>query len=165
MAVSKDKKKEILAKLKEAAEKASTVVFVNFTALPVALVTEIRKTLRENGVGYFVAKKTLIKKAFGEQKIEGTMPELPGEIAITWGADQVAPAKGIYDYQKKNPDFLKIVGGIFEGKYVDGVMMASIASIPPREVLLGQLVNVINSPIQGLVIALDAIAKKQEAMA
>jgi large subunit ribosomal protein L10 len=164
MAITKDKKVKILSKLKDAVEKANTMVFVNFHALPVALVTEIRKTLRESGVGYFVAKKTLIKKVFGEKAFSGTLPELPGEIAIAYGADQIAPAKGVYDYQKKNPESLKIVGGVFEGKFVDAQMMTSIAAIPPRETLYGMLVNVINSPIQGVVLALDAIAKKKEAV-
>lgn len=165
MAISKDKKVLILNKLKEATEKANTMVFVNFHALPVNLTTEIRKTLREDGVGYFVAKKTLIKKAFAEKSFGGEMPELPGEIAVAFGEDQIAPAKGIYEYQKKNPELLKIVGGIFEGKFVDSQMMTSIASIPGREVLYGMFVNVINSPIQGLVMALDAIAKKKESIA
>ncbi len=165
MAISKDKKVEILSKLKEATEKSNTLVFVNFHALPVSLATEIRKTLRESGVGYFVAKKTLIKKAFNEKGFGGSLPELPGEIAVAYGVDQVAPAKGIYEYQKKNPEALKIVGGVFEGNFVGPEMMTSIAAIPPREVLYGMLVNVINSPIQGLVIALDAIANKKEATA
>lgn len=165
MAISKDKKVEILGKLKEATDKSNTMVFVNFHALPVALTTEIRKSLREAGVGYFVAKKTLIKKAFGEKGFGGNIPELPGEIAVAYGEDQVAPAKGIYDYQKKNPELLKIVGGVFEGKFVDAQMMTAIAAIPPREVLYGMFVNVINSPIQGLVMALDQIAKKKEATA
>lgn len=103
-------------------------------------------------------------------KIEGEMPALEGEIAIAYsqsadeaGDDQLAPAKGVYDFAKKNPELLKIVGGVFEGKYMDAKEMMSVATIPGREVLLGMLVNVINSPIQGLVMALDAIAKKQEA--
>ena len=165
MAISRDKKVEILGKLKTAMEKANTMVFVNFHAVPVVLATEIRKNLRDNGVGYFVAKKTLIKKAFSEKNFGGNIPDLPGEIAVAYGADQIAPAKGIYDYQKKNPDLLKIVGGVFEGNFVDAQMMTSIAAIPPREVLYGMLVNVINSPIQGLVMALDAIAKKREMVA
>ena len=165
MAISKDKKVEILGKLKEATEKANTMVFVNFHALPVNLVTEIRKTLRENGVGYFVAKKTLIKKAFGEKGYAGTMPELPGEISVAYSDDQIASAKGVYDYQKKNPELLKIVGGVFENKFLNAAEMMNIATIPGREILYGMFVNVINSPIQGLVIALDAIAKKREVTA
>jgi len=165
MAISKDKKVEILGKLKAVAEKANTIVFVNFHALPVTLATEIRKTLRENNVDYFVTKKTLIKKAFGEKVFSGSIPELPGEIAVAYGDDQIAPAKGIYEYQKKNPGLLKIVGGVFEGKFMDAQMMTSIAAIPPREILYGMFVNVINSPIQGLVMALDQVAKKKEATA
>ena len=162
MAITKDKKVEILGKVKEAADKSNTLVFVNFHALPVALATEIRKSLREKEVGYFVAKKTLIKKALSDKNYGGTFPELPGEIAIAYSDDQIAGAKGIYDYQKKNPELIKIVGGVFEGNFVDAVAMTAIASIPPRETLYGMLVNVINSPIQGLVMSLDQIAKKQE---
>jgi len=162
MAISKDKKVEILSKLNKATEKSNTMVFVNFHALPVTLVTEIRKILRENGVGYFVAKKTLVKKAFSEKGFGGSIPELPGEIAVAYGEDQIAPAKGIYDYQKKNPELLKIVGGVFEGNFVDAQMITSIATIPPRETLYGMFVNVISSPIQGLVMALDQIAKKKD---
>jgi len=165
MAINKDKKVEILGKLEKAAETANTMVFVNFHAVPVALATDIRKSLRDNDVGYFVAKKTLIKKAFGEKGFAGEMPELPGEIAVAYGEDQLAPAKGVYDYQKKNPTLLKIVGGVFEGKFVNASEMMNIATIPGRETLYGMFVNVINSPIQGLVIALDAIAKQKEATA
>jgi large subunit ribosomal protein L10 len=165
MAITKEKKGEILSKLTEAAEKANTLVFVNFHAVPVQLATEIRKKLRDNGVQYFVAKKTLIKKAFGEKGFAGELPELPGEIAVAFGEDQLAPAKGIYDYAKKNPELLKIVGGVFENKFVDAAGMLNVATIPGRETLYGMFVNVINSPIQGLVIALDAIAKKREVAA
>lgn len=165
MAITKDKKVEILGKLKAAALEANTMVFVNFHAVPVVLATDMRKALRDNGVKYFVAKKTLIKKAFGEKGFAGMLPELPGEIAVAYGDDQLAPAKGVYEFQKKNPELIKIVGGVFEKKFVDASGMMSIATIPGREVLYGMFVNVINSPIQGLVIALDAIAKKKESAA
>lgn len=165
MAISKDKKSEILAKLTAATAEAQTMVFVNFHAVPVTLATEMRQALRQDGVKYFVAKKTLIKKALASKNYEGTLPELDGEIAVAYSADQIAPAKGVYAFQKKNPDLIKIVGGVFENKYLDLAEMTNIATIPSRETLYGMFVNVINSPIQGLVIALDAIAKKREATA
>lgn len=165
MAINKEKKVEILGKLQQAVDSASTLVFVNFHAVPVTLATEIRQTLRNNGVKYFVAKKTLIKKAFGEKGFAGELPDLPGEIAVAYGDDQIAPAKGIYDYQKKNAELVKIVGGVFENRFMNATEMLNIATIPGRETLYGMFVNVINSPIQGLVIALDAIAKKREAIA
>ena len=52
------------------------------------------------------------------------------------------------------------MGGVFESAYMTKEEMLAIAAIPPREVLLGMLVNIMNSPIQGMVIALDQISKK-----
>ncbi|OHA60893.1 MAG: 50S ribosomal protein L10 [Candidatus Vogelbacteria bacterium RIFOXYD2_FULL_44_9] len=162
MAISKQKKEEIVAKVKGAAEKAKTLVFVNFHGLPVTTVTEMRQALRDRGIGYVVAKKTLIRRALSGLSYEGEMPELPGEIALAYAEDQMAPVQEVYTFQKKNADFLKMVGGIFDGKYVDEAFMSRLATIPSREVLLGQFVNVINSPIAGLVMGLNAIATKKE---
>ena len=165
MAISKEKKSEILKKLKDKVVNANTVVFVNFHKLPVALATEIRKKLTGDSIGYMVAKKTLIGMAFKDSKIEGDMPALDGEIALAYGEDQIAPAKSVYDFQKKNAEVISIVGGVFEGKYMDQKSMMAVATIPPKEILYGQFVNIINSPIQGFVMALDQIAKKKEAAA
>jgi len=75
----------------------------------------------------------------------------------------LSPARGVFEFQKKHKDQVSIIGGVFEGKYMNQSEMTEIATIPPRQVLLGQFVNLINSPIQGLVIALDGIADKKEA--
>ncbi len=165
MAISKQKKADIVKKVKEGLSQAKTIVFVNFHGLPVSTTTEMRKSLREKNVGYVVAKKSLIGLAFKGLSVEGQMPELPGEIALAYGEDLLDPAKGVYEYQKKNAELVKIVGGVFEGRFVDAPKMMSIAMIPPRGVLYGQFVNLINSPIQGFVMALDQIANKQEAVA
>jgi large subunit ribosomal protein L10 len=161
MAITKAKKGEILSKIKEGLKHAKSLVFVNFHGLPVSGATELRRSLRGEGIGYFVAKKTLIRKAFADETLEGSMPELPGEIALAYGEDLMAPAKGVYEFQKKNPDMVKIVGGVFEGKFMDASAMMAIATIPPREVLLAQFLNLINSPIQGLAVAVNEIAKSR----
>lgn len=162
MAITKEKKVDILKKLKDKVLKAKTIVFVNFHKMPVALATDVRKNLNGQDVGYVVAKKTLIGLAFKDTAITGELPALDGEIAIAYGDDQIAPAKSIYEFQKKNAEMIKIVGGVFEGKFMDQASMMTIATIPPREILYGQFVNIINSPIQGFVMALDQIAKKRE---
>lgn len=161
MAISKDKKVSILGKLNEALRNAETTVFVNFRGLSVALATELRRLLHAQNVGYLVVKKTLLRRALSESKAVGDVPALDGEIAIAYSTDQIAPAKGVYAFQKKNPDLLKIVGGIFEGKYLDEAGMTAVASIPDRPVLYGQFVHLINWPIQGLVVALDQIAAQR----
>ena len=162
MAISKDKKREIIAKLGDALKEASSVVFVGFSKLTVKDASKMRKELSQAGVRYFVAKKTLLRLALKQQGYEGQAPELPGEVAIAWTVDDVtAPARGVYEFGKKLKGALALLGGVFEGALIDAEKMTAIATIPPLFVLRGMFVNVINSPIQGLVMALDQISKKK----
>lgn len=160
MAITKEKKGEILSKLKKIVEDSKSVVFINFHGLPVSESSGVRKELRGKGVGYTIAKKTLIKKAFESLKIDGSMPSLPGEIGIVYGADVLDPAREIYSFQKKLDKKVQIVGGVFDGKYMSLEEMTSVAQIPGLKTLQAQFVNLINSPIQRLVIGLNAIADK-----
>jgi large subunit ribosomal protein L10 len=163
MALTKDKKKEILDKVSQIADSES-IVFANFHGLSGNETVEMRKKLRESGVSYFVARKTLVKKAFDESKIEGEMPELEGELAIAYSnEDATAPAREIYAVQKAHEGAMSILGGVFENHFIDKVKMEEIALIPSHDTLKGMFVNVINSPIQGFVMTLKAIAEKQEA--
>lgn len=161
MAVTKQKKEEVLSKLKKIIDGSKSVVFLNFHSLPVSESSKVRKDLRAKGVGYTVAKKTLIKKAFEDSKVEGSMPNLPGELGIVYGEDLLDPAREIYAFQKKLDKKVQIVGGVFEGKYMSLDEMVSVAQIPGMKTLQAQFVNLINSPIQGLVMALDQISQKK----
>lgn len=162
MAITKDKKKAIVSTMSDIAKNAASVVFVKFHGMPVGLSTTMRKTLRDKEIGYVVAKKTLIKLGFGSSAISGTMPELPGEIAVAYGNDPLEAAKGVYEFQKMNPEQVSIVGGVFEGTYADAVYMTALAKVPAREVLYGQFVNMINWPIQSFVMTLSQIADSKE---
>lgn len=161
MAITKAKKQDIVGKITESLKNAVSIVFVRFNKLTVAQTSAMRKSLKGEGVGYYVAKKTLLKRVLKEKGYQGELPELTGEVAIAWSeTDVTSPARGIYEHGKKH-EGLTILGGVFEEKYLDAVGMKAIATIPPLPVLRGMFVNVINSPIQGMVIALDAIAKKK----
>jgi large subunit ribosomal protein L10 len=160
MAITKAKKQDILAKLEAVRDSSESIVFVHYKGLTVANTTAMRKSLREKGVGYFVAKKTLMKRAFGTT-YTGEMPNLDGEIAVAYSTDAIAPAQNIKEFTGKFKDNLVIVGGVFQGVFKSQSEMIEIASIPPLQVLRGMFVNVINSPIQGFVIALDAVATKK----
>ncbi|MCA9360139.1 50S ribosomal protein L10 [Candidatus Kaiserbacteria bacterium] len=162
MAITKAKKQTILAKLDGVKKDSESIVFVKFNGLGVQDSTAMRATLREEGVGYFVAKKTLMKRAF-DGAFEGEMPALEGEIAVAYSTDAIAPAQKIKEFAGKYKDNLSIAGGVFQGVYKDAVEMTEIASIPALPVLRGMFVNVINSPIQGLVLGLNAIAEKKSA--
>lgn len=161
MAVTKEKKGEILAKLKKIIKDSASVVFINFHSLPVLESTLIRKALREKGVGYTVAKKSLTKKALSEGGIAGSMPELPGELGIVYGADPIEGAREVYSFQKKFDKKIQIVGGVFENRFMNQSEMLVISQIPGLKTLQAQFVNLINSPIQGFVMALNEIAKSK----
>lgn len=161
MARTKSEKKEIVEKLSKIVAEAKSLVFVNIHGLKVKDATEMRKTLKKDGVNFFVAKKSLTSLALAEKKYEGEIPSLQGELGLAYGTDLVAPARGVYEFQKKWKDMVAIMGGVFESKYMNKDEMVGIASIPPLKTLQGMFVNVINSPIQGFVMALDQIAKKK----
>ena len=159
MAITRAKKGEIVEKLRKAFKDAKSLVFVNFHGLNVANVTQMRRTLKSEGVSYTVAKKTLTKRALAEEGFKGVEPSLEGELALAWGDDLVAPARGVYNFHKKFPESLKIMGGVFEGRFMTVLEMEEIAQIPTPNVLRGKFVNIINSPIQRWVIVLGEIAK------
>jgi large subunit ribosomal protein L10 len=158
---TKTQKKEIIEKVKKITDEAKTIVFVNFHGIKVADATKIRRKLTSENIGLFVAKKSLTRKALEGSKVVGTMPILDGEVALAYGADIIAPAREIYAFQKEYKDAIKIIGGIFEGTFADKDFMVRIAAIPPLKTLYGMFANVINSPIQGLVVGLSEIAKKK----
>ncbi|MBI4156029.1 MAG: 50S ribosomal protein L10 [Candidatus Zambryskibacteria bacterium] len=169
MALTKEKKAEILEKLRKIVKDSLSIVFVNFHALPVKESSAVRKVLREKGIGYTIAKKTLTKKALSEGAIIGEIPEMPGELGIVYspavalakegGTDSIEPARGIYEFQKKLDKKIQIVGGVFEGKFLNQAEMLVIAQIPGLQSLRAMFVNLINSPIQRFAIALNAIAQ------
>ncbi len=165
MAVTRQKKEATLEKLEGIFKKATTAVFVNFHGLTVHDASEVRKTLKHDGVSYTVAKKTLIKKALTKSTAEGDIPSLDGEVAIAHIADDVsdvtAPARGVHAFVKKFENRIAIIGGIFSGKFLNKEEMLEIATIPSMHTLRGMFVNVINAPIQGLVVALQAVADKK----
>ena len=161
MAVTKQKKGEILSKLKTIVKDSASIVFINFHSLPVTESSVVRKALRAKGVGYTIAKKSLTRKALAEGGILGTMPEMPGELGIVYGADPIEGAREVYEFQKKLDKKIQIVGGVFEGKFMNQSEMLVISQIPGLKTLQAQFVNLINSPIQRLVIGLSAIAEKK----
>ena len=159
MAISKEKKIEIVEKLKKAFKDAKSLVFVNFRGLKVGDTTSMRRDLKDKGISYTVAKKSLTDRVLDGEKFLGEKPVLEGELALAWGEDLVSPAREIYAFKKKFPDNLKILGGVFESRFMSSLEMEDIAQIPTLEVLRGKFVNIINSPIQRLVIGLNEISK------
>jgi len=156
----KSKKAEIIKDLEKITKEASSVVFVNFHGMTVHNETALRRDLRDKEVGYRVSRKTLLKRALSG-KAEGEIPELTGEVAIAYSNDPIASAREVYNFQKSHVGMLGILGGIFEGKFLNSEKMTEIANIPSREVLLSKIAFLLKSPIQRLAIAVNEVAKQK----
>ncbi len=161
MALTKKQKQEAIDRISDAIGKSKSIALASFDKVTVAESEAMRKDFRGRKISYMVIKKTLGKLAFGKQKFVGDMPELGGQVAICYGEDLIEPARGIYEFQKKFDNRLSLIGGVFENKYMNREEMTEIAQIPPLKTLYAQFVNIINSPIQGFVMALDQIAKSK----
>src|SRR6056297_851633 len=107
MAITKAKKQTILDRLDGVKTDAASIVFVKFNGMPVQESTKMRAELRDQGVQYFVAKKTLMKRAF-DGAFKGELPELEGEIAVAYSADAIAPAQSIKEFTAKYKNNLAI---------------------------------------------------------
>lgn len=157
MAITKAKKQDILGKLEDIKKSSEALVFVSFKGVTVKDTTAMRRAMREAGVGYFVAKKTLMKRVF--TGYEGEMPTLDGEIAVAYSADAIAPAQTVKDFAKKYKDAIAIVGGVFQGVFKSKEEMTAIASIPSLQVLRGMFAQLINSPRQRFAVVLSKVAE------
>ena len=163
MALTKAKKSELLEGAASVTKDAKTIVFVKFDKLTVAESIALRRGLRAEGSNFRVVKKTLLKKALTDGGYQGEMPDMPGEIAIAWSDDLLAPARAVYEFSKTHKEKAEIVGGVFDGVFKSKIDMLSIATIPPRKILIAQFVNLINSPIQRFAVVVSEIAKTKTA--
>jgi large subunit ribosomal protein L10 len=162
MAKNREQKSQVMDKVRDIALSAKNVVFLKFHGLGMSETKEMRRSLRDQGVGYFVAKKSLTRKALEGGSVEGEMPQVEGEMAIAWSEDEIAAAREVFEFQKKYKEAVSIQGGIFENRFMNQSEMTEVAQIPSLHVLRGMFVNVINSPIQGMAIVLSETAKKKE---
>lgn len=161
MPLTKDRKKELVKELETVFKDSKGVVFVGFKGLKVNEANSMRKGFKAQGVSFLVAKKTLMGRALDAAKIEGSRPDMGAEVAVAYSADNLATAREVGAFLKKNKDKLSILGGIFEGKFISKADVVSYSSIPDKKTLYAQVVNLINSPIQRFVIATSEIAKKK----
>lgn len=161
MPITKAKKGEILKDLNKIVDGSKSIVFVSLKGITANDTVVMRKKLTSEKVGLKVAKKTLIKKVLADKSITGTQPEFGQETAFAYGEDLLAPAREIFNFTKEHKGLLNIVGGVFDGVYKSKEEMMSIATIPPREVLLAQIAYLLKSPMQRLAIAVSEVSKKK----
>jgi large subunit ribosomal protein L10 len=150
--LTKDQKIELVKKLTEKIKVAKSAVFVDFKGLKVKDLTDLKKSLRAEGVEYIVARKTLLDIALKNAGIEGiSIKGMDGQVAISISNnDEVAAAKIIDVFAKTNEN-IKFLGGVLGTQILSAVEVKALAKIPSKEQLLGQLVGTLNAPISGFV--------------
>ncbi len=166
MALTKAQKTKQIDSIKERLSNQKSMVFVDFAKVPSKEMFSLRKTLKENGCNLKIAKKTLVRVAFGQSNISfwnKIKSSIPGQLAVVFGVeDEIAPARIANNFAKTQEN-LKILGGIFEKRFIDREKVLVLANIPPRNELLGRLVGSIYSPVSSFVRVLNKIAEKQTA--
>ena len=125
-------KKPVVEEISANIKDAQSVVLVDYRGLTVEQDTQLRKNLREAGVGYKVYKNTMMNFAFKGTDFEGLAPYLEGPSAMAYSdTDATAPARVLAEFAKK-ADKLQIKAGVVEGTVYDAAGMAKIADIPSR---------------------------------
>ena len=167
-------KSQNVNEIKEKIEKSQSVVLVDYRGLNVEQLTELREKYREAGVDYKVYKNTMMRFAFKDSGFEDFNEHLKGPNAVAFGYDDpIQAAKITAEFAKKN-DKLEIKAGIVDGKVINAASIKDLANLPPREVLIAQVLGGLNSPIQGFAnvltgtirgfaVALNAIAEQKPA--
>lgn len=151
-----------VAEVQEKFQKAKSVVMFDYRGLTVEEVTNLRVEMRKAGIEYVVLKNGIVERAAEAAGIDASVKELlKGPSAFAFGyEDAVAPARILKEFIKKAKK-CAIKGGVVENKVENAQMINAIADLPSREVLIARLLGSMMSPISGLAIVLDQIAKKQ----
>lgn len=154
---------DLVAALQERFSGASNFYITDYAGLDVSQITKLRKDLRENGVRFVVAKNTLFNLAAKGAGLEGLDKYFVGPTAIAFSdTDPNVPAKILFDAYK---EYDKINKPEVKAFYVDdqlfpGVDIEKMAKLPPREILLSQLVASVEGPIVNFIGTLDGIIRE-----
>ena len=155
-----DLKKPIVDEISANIKDAQSVVLVDYRGLTVEQDTQLRRKLREAGITYKVYKNTFMNFAFKGTDCEGLTQYLEGPSAIAISNDDAtAPARVLSEFAK-TADKLEIKAGIVEGTVYDAKGMASIATIPSRDVLISKLLGSLQSPITNFARVMNQLAEK-----
>ena len=158
--MDRSQKADAVAQLNAVFNEVGVVVVTRNLGMTVAQSTDLRGKMRDAGATYKVAKNRLAALALKDTKYEGLEEYLTGPTALAYSTDPVAAAKAAVDFAKTN-DKLVIRGGVFAGKALDVNGVKQLASIPPKEVLLAQLLGLMQSPISRTARVLAAVAEKK----
>ncbi|MEK7192660.1 MAG: 50S ribosomal protein L10 [Patescibacteria group bacterium] len=157
MAITRNKKVEIVEELERELPKAGSVVFANFHGLSVADSTKLRNILKANGARFKVMKKSLLRRALKSLSLAGDEPKMDGEVGIAYSTDAVISAKELASFAKAHKEKFSLLGGVLEGRYLSVLEVNALANVPSRDELLSKLVYVLSGPSRGFVRVLAGV--------
>ena len=158
--MKRSEKEQLVVELWEKISGAAALYYTDFTGLNVKRMTDLRRKLRAAGVEYVVIKNTLALRAVAESGLVSI--KLKGPTGIVVGKDALLAAKVLTDFAKANDQRPEVKGGVYEGKEVDAAMVAKLAAIPPRDVLLSMLAGALQAPLGAMLGALEALKAERE---
>lgn len=151
--MKKERKVKIVENLKEKLGKAKSFVLTDYRGLTHRQMEEIKRALKESGADFIVTKNTLLKLATGKK--EEIDPFLTGPTAILFSyQDEIAPL-GVLAKFIKNFGLPQVKVGIIGEKILSSEEILRLASLPSREILLGQLIRSLKSPLYRTAYALN----------
>jgi len=176
LAVSKERKGEVLATYDEWLKKSQAVILVEYTGAKMKDLDGIRAKVREAGGEFHVVKNTLARRAFAASGMELPADYLIKSTAISFAfTDPASTAKALTDAMK-GKDFIKVKGGFMSGKSLNAAQVKALSDMPPLPVVrtqllgvlqapAGKLVRTIAEPARGLAAVIKAFSEKASAAA
>lgn len=151
MAISREQKEKMVADYVDSVSRSQAVFLTDYRGLTVAHMMELRQNLREIGSTFQVVKNSLFRRALEEAGMPVPTEQLQGPVAVGYCLGEVPPvAKALLDYARQS-EILQIKGAILGTSLLDSEGVKGLADLPPREVLLAQLLGAVQGPMGGLV--------------
>ena len=169
MAISKEKKKELIGSYSTDLTSAANVIILKQSGIPVNESNALRIALAAVGGKMTVVRKRLFLRSLTEAGYASVEhKDLDGAVVALYAiTDEYAPLKEVQKYIKSLAKAEKkygfeYVGGWFEKEWKDGAYVKALASLPSKEELVGKFLFLLKHPIQKLVGTLDAVRSKIE---
>jgi large subunit ribosomal protein L10 len=146
-------KEKVVAELADQLRSTETLIVADYRGLSVPAINKLRGELLEHGARFTVVKNTLTRRAAEEAGADALLALLDGPTAIAFletDGDPVAVAKAL-NAAARETRVLEIRGGILEGQQIGQADVASLATLPPTDVLHGQLVSAVSGPLMTVV--------------
>jgi large subunit ribosomal protein L10 len=155
--MNRDQKAVAIAEIAAHIDDSHAIFAVDYRGISVPQIAELRSKLREADATFTVVKNSLTERAADQSGADTLKDFLSGPTALTFVRGDVATAaKAIADYGRAT-QLLPFKGGLMDGDVLDVEQIRSLSRLPSRDVLYGQLVGVVASPVGGLVRSLSAL--------